>query len=44
MWPLRKIGPPRGMEPDEAFAYALFALVGYLLWQLFFPFFGTALR
>ncbi len=40
MWGLKKVGPPRGMDPEEAFQYAMLVLLGYYFWMVFFPWYG----
>lgn len=37
---LKKVGPPRGMDPEKAFTYALFVMFGYYFWIVFFPWYG----
>jgi hypothetical protein len=40
MWPLRHVGPPRGMEPGEAFTYALTMLAAWMTWRAVFGTYG----
>ena len=40
MWGLKKIGPPRGMEPEEAFTWAIIMFAAYVWWTAFFPWYG----
>jgi len=41
---LRKASPPDNpLEPEEAFLWFMAMFVGYILWQIMFPWFGLTL-
>lgn len=46
MWQfrLRKAGPQRGMEPEEAFAFAFLLLIAWYVWQMAYPWFGVPIE